>query len=121
MPRRCASSAIRISRRRASRFARSQAKLADLDKERKRLALEHEFYPQANTVPERLQRQIDDNGALIAAQEQARKRAEDDINRIAANFDLLEKKMRSLWAGKSEPPPTVDCSVEKLFGPIPRR
>ncbi len=101
--------------------ARSQAKLAGLGQERKRLALEREFYPRANTVPERLQRQIDDNEALVAAQDQARKRAEDDIARIGANFDLLEKKMTALWAGKADVAPRIDCSVEKLFGPIPRR
>ena len=101
--------------------ARSKAKLAGLEMERKRLALEREFYPQPNTVPERLQRLIEENEALIAAQEQARKRAQDDIARIGANFDLLEKKMTALWAGKVDPQPSIDCSVDRLFGPIPHR
>ena len=100
---------------------RSQTKLADLDKERTRLALEREFYPRPGTMPERLQRQIDDNDALIVAQQLAKKRAEDDIARITTNFDALEKKMKLLWAGRAEPAPRPDCSVETLFGPIPRR
>ena len=90
--------------------------------ERKRLALEREFYPQSQhrsrTPPTTA---IEDNEALIAAQEQARKRAQDDIARIGANFDVLEKKMTALWAGKVDPQPSIDCSVDKLFGPIPHR
>lgn len=92
---------------------RSRTRLADLDKERKRLALEKEFYP--NGAPPDLQRKIDQNDALIAAQQQVSKKAQDDVARIEANFDDLEKTMRRLWVAASTPMPSVDCTPEALF------
>jgi hypothetical protein len=92
---------------------RSRAKLADLDKERKRLALEAEFYPKG--VPPLLQRLVDQNDALIAAQDQVLKKAQEDVGRIAGNFDDLEKTMKKLWGASSAPMPNRDCSVEALF------
>jgi hypothetical protein len=100
--------------------ARSQARLVELDKERKRLAAEREFYPNA-PLPQRLQRAIDDNDALITAQQQSLKTAQGDVARIGANFDDLEKYMRTLWLGRGTSVPSVDCSPEKLFGQAPRR
>jgi hypothetical protein len=100
--------------------ARSQARLVELDKERKRLADERMFYPNGN-LPPRLQRAIDDNDALIAAQQQGLKTAQDDVARIGSNFDDLEKYMTILWLGRAIPMPGADCSPEKLFGKAPRK
>jgi len=49
------------------------------------------------------------------------KTAQGDVARIGANFDDLEKYMKTLWLGRGAAAPSVDCSPEKLFGQAPRR
>lgn len=103
---------------------RSKARLGELDQERERLAREREFYPKG-PVPPDLQRRIDQNDAVVAAQTQVLKKSQEDVARVAANFDELEATMKRLWVSRPTPMPTMDCSADVLFGhsvsPAPRR
>jgi hypothetical protein len=94
---------------------RIQGRLQDLGKERLRLGNEREFYP-TGPLPAKLQRDIDNNDALIKAQEQALRQAQEDVTRISANFDELGRTMKKLWSSPSASTPVVDCSPEALFG-----
>ncbi len=103
---------------------RSRARLGELDRERERLARDREFYPKG-PVPADLQRRIDQNDALVAAQTQVLKKSQEDVARVAANFDELEATMKRLWVSRPTQMPTMDCSAETLFdrsvSPSPRR
>ena len=103
---------------------RSKARLGELDQERERLAREREFYPKG-PMPADLQRRIDQNDAVVAAQTQVLKKSQEDVARVAANFDELEATMKRLWVSRPTPTPTMDCSADVLFGrsvsPAPRQ
>lgn len=103
---------------------RSKARIDELDQERERLAREREFYPKG-PMPADLQRRIDQNNAVVAAQTQVLKKSQEDVARVAANFDELEATMKRLWVSRPTPMPTMDCSADVLFGrsvsPAPRQ
>jgi len=90
---------------------RSQDRLTELGKEHEKLRLEKEFYP--NGAPADLQRKIDQNDALIAAQESLLKKAREDVANVEASFDKLLAYMKVLWTARPEPMPTVDCSIAR--------
>ncbi len=100
---------------------RSKARLGELDQERERLAREREFYPKG-PVPADLQRRIDQNDAVVAAQTQVLKKSQEDVARVAANFDELDTTMKRLWVSRATPMPSIDCSPDALFDrSAPRR
>ena len=100
---------------------RSKVRLGELDQDRERLARDREFYPKG-PLPADLQRRIDQNDALVTAQTQVLKKSQEDVARVAANFDELEATMKRLWVARPTPMPNIDCSPETLFDrSAPRR
>jgi len=83
-----------------SRFAiqSAEARLRELDAERKRLLGEAEFY-RGRRLPATLKQQLDDNDAAAAAQRLAIDNARAEQARINAKFDAELERLRKLWAG----------------------
>ena len=77
---------------------RAEARLSELQAERKPLLDEAEFY-RGRRVPGSLKQQLDDNEAAMAAQRDLTRRAQSEVKRINDKFDRLLDRMRQLWNG----------------------
>ncbi len=78
--------------------ARTQARLAELSRERRPLEAEAEFL-QGKPVPPKLKAQIDANDAAQAAQRDASAVQRDEAERINRRFDAELERLRRLWSG----------------------
>lgn len=78
--------------------ARTQARLAELSRERRPLDAQAEFH-QGKPLPPKLKAQIDANDAAQAAQRDAAAGQRDEAERINRRFDAELERLRRLWSG----------------------
>ncbi len=76
----------------------TQARLADLDKDHRRLLEEREFY-KGRPLPAKLKSQVDANDAALAAQRDSASGQTAEIERINRFYDAELGRLRRLWAG----------------------
>jgi len=76
----------------------SELRITDLNKERKPLEDEAEFYV-GKPLPSKLKRQMDANDAAVEAQQQLIENQKAEIVRITALYDLELARLKKLWAG----------------------
>jgi hypothetical protein len=81
---------------------RARGRTSLLAKERKPLDDEAEFYA-GRQMPALLRRQLDANDAAVQAQRDIVQRAQDEIARINARYDVELERLRLLWAGAAQP------------------
>jgi len=78
---------------------RSEARIALLSIEQKKLRDEAEFYPDKQKMPLKLKQDLDANEAALAAQRSLAQNQNTEISRINANFDAELAHLRKLWGG----------------------
>jgi hypothetical protein len=96
-------------------IAQSEARVEDLQRERKPLADETEFY-KGKALPAKLKAQIDANDAAAAAQKQLLVQQKAELDRVSKLYDIELSHLKRLWAGAppgSLPMPT-DTSTTKV-------
>ena len=76
----------------------SEDRLADLQRERKPLLDESEFY-KSKKLPAKLKQQLDANDAAAAAQRSLVQNQKDEIARINALYDVELDRLKKLWSG----------------------
>jgi hypothetical protein len=76
----------------------SEDRLAELQRERKPLAEESEFY-KGKKLPAKLKQQLDANDAAAAAQRSLVQNQKDEIHRIDSLYDLELGRLKKLWGG----------------------
>ncbi|MBL8330015.1 MAG: DUF4124 domain-containing protein [Rubrivivax sp.] len=76
----------------------TQNRLVDLQRERKPLLDEQEFY-KGKPLPVRLKNQLDANDAALLAQRDAAAGQQTEIERINRIYDIELERLRRLWAG----------------------
>ena len=76
----------------------TEQRLRDLDKARKPLLAEAEFYP-GRPLPPKLRSEIDANDAASAAQRQAALNQEAELERVNRLYDTELARLKQLWAG----------------------
>ena len=76
----------------------SEARIAELARDRKPLAEEAEFY-KGKALPPKLKQQLDANDAALAAQRDAQTQQKDEIARIAKRYDAELAYLKRLWTG----------------------
>ena len=77
----------------------SQARLADLDKEKKALAVEADTY-KGKTMPPLFKRKLEDNQTLIDDENNAVRQRQADMERINQRYDDDRKRFGELTAGR---------------------
>jgi hypothetical protein len=84
----------------ATQFAitQSEARLADLERERKPLMDETEFY-KGKTMPGKLKGQLDANDAATAAQKELLVTQKAELERASKLYDTELAHLKKLWAG----------------------
>jgi hypothetical protein len=76
----------------------SETRIAELERERKPLAEETEFY-KGKALPPLLKQQLDANEAAVAAQRDAQANQKAELDRIAKRYDIELAHLKRLWAG----------------------
>lgn len=76
----------------------SEARLAELERERKPLIDETEFY-KGKQLPSALKAQLDANDAAAAAQRDAQTQQRAELERIGRRYDIELAHLKRLWAG----------------------
>lgn len=76
----------------------SEDRLADLQRERKPLLDEAEFY-KGKKMPAKLKQQLDANDAAATAQRSLVQNQKDEITRINALYDVELGRLKKLWSG----------------------
>lgn len=76
----------------------SEARIAELGRERRPLLEESEFY-KGKQLPAQLKQQLDANEAAVAAQRDAQVNQQAELDRIAKRFDAELAHLKRLWAG----------------------
>jgi Domain of unknown function (DUF4124) len=76
----------------------SEDRLADLQRERKPLLDEAEFY-KGKKMPAKLKQQLDANEAAATAQRSLVQNQKDEITRINALYDVELGRLKKLWSG----------------------
>ena len=76
----------------------SEARIAELERERKPLLEETEFY-KGKPLPGQLKQQLDANDAAVAAQRDAQANQKAELERIAKRYDTELAHLKRLWAG----------------------
>jgi hypothetical protein len=76
----------------------SDARIAELARERKPLADEAEFYS-GKTLPAMLKQALDANDAAVAAQRDVQANQKAEMDRISKAFDSELAHLKRLWAG----------------------
>ncbi len=79
-------------------IAQSEARVADLERERKPLADETEFYA-GKTLPGKLKGQLDANDAAAAAQKELLVQQKAEFERVSKLYDSELAHLKRLWAG----------------------
>jgi len=95
----------------------SQGRLAELERERKPLIDEQEFY-KGKKPPAKLRQQLDANDAAVAAQRSLVQNQEDEIVRINNLYDVELERLKKLWAGAS---PGSMGALPAASAPAPRK
>lgn len=78
----------------------SENRLKELERERKPLISESEFYA-GKQVPLKLRQQLDANDAAVAAQKSLVQNQEDEIVRINNLYDVELERLKKLWSGSA--------------------
>lgn len=76
-------------------------RIAELNEQRKQLAVETEFYKDPGQWPSMLRRQFDENAQQVAAQQRFIASQEEEKARINARFDEELARLKTLWAQRS--------------------
>jgi hypothetical protein len=76
----------------------SQQRLAELERERKPLLEESEFY-KGKQLPTLLKQQLDANEAAVAAQKDAQVNQQAELERIGKRYDAELAHLKRLWGG----------------------
>ena len=79
-------------------ITQSEARLADLERERKPLMDESEFY-KGKTAPGKLKGQLDANDAATAAQKELLVQQKAELERASKLYDVELAHLKKLWAG----------------------
>lgn len=79
-------------------ITQSQARLADLERERKPLTEETEFY-KGKSLPGKLKGQLDANDASTAAQKELLAQQKAELARASKLYDVELAHLKKLWAG----------------------
>jgi hypothetical protein len=79
-------------------ITQSEARLADLERERKPLMDESEFY-KGKTMPGKLKGQLDANDAATAAQKELLVQQKAELERASKLYDVELAHLKKLWAG----------------------
>ena len=79
-------------------ITQSEARLADLDRERKPLIEETEFY-KGKTMPGKLKGQLDANDAATSAQKELLVQQKGELERASKLYDMELAHLKKLWAG----------------------
>ncbi len=79
-------------------ITQSEARLADLERERKPLAEETEFY-KGKSLPGKLKGQLDANDAATAAQKELLAQQKAELARASKLYDVELAHLKKLWAG----------------------
>jgi hypothetical protein len=95
----------------------SQGRLAELERERKPLIDEQEFY-KGKKPPAKLRQQLDANDAAVAAQKSLVQNQEDEIVRINNLYDVELERLKKLWGGAS---PGSMGALPAASAPAPRK
>lgn len=95
----------------------SQGRLAELERERKPLLEEQEFY-KGKKLPAKLRQQLDANDAAVAAQKSLVQNQEDEIVRINNLYDVELERLKKLWGGAS---PGSMGALPAASAPAPRK
>jgi hypothetical protein len=99
-------------------ITQSEARMGDLQRERKPLAEELEFYA-GKQVPSKLQAQIDANDAAAQAQKDLLEQQKAELDRVSKLYDIELAHLKRLWAGAQPgslaqaPAPDVNASRVK--------
>jgi hypothetical protein len=103
-------------------ITQSQARLADLERERKPLADETEFYKN-QTLPGKLKGQLDANDAATAAQKELLVQQKAELERVSKLYDSELTHLKRLWAGAApgslQLPAETNSAKAKHSGPVP--
>jgi hypothetical protein len=95
----------------------AQRHIEDLERERKALDTEAEFFRKNPAkMPVKLRRQLEENEAQVATQRKLIAAQEEEQRRINARFDEELAKLRSLWAaarGVAAAPPATPPTVRR--------
>jgi Domain of unknown function (DUF4124) len=76
----------------------SEARLKELDRERKPLIDEAEFY-RGKTLPAKLRAQLDANDVALEAQRNAMANQSAELGRVNRIYDVELERLKKLWAG----------------------
>jgi len=79
-------------------IAQSEARMGDLQRERKPLAEELEFYA-GKPVPGKLKAQVDANDAAAQAQKDLLEQQKAELDRVSKLYDVELAHLKRLWAG----------------------
>ncbi len=96
----------------------SKKRLAELDRERKPLLDEAEFYAAKKNLPAQLKRQLDDNEVSAEAQKTLIQNQEVELQRVNALYDTELAKLKRLWAGG--PPGSIDAAASASASRAPK-
>jgi hypothetical protein len=103
-------------------ITQSEARLADLDRERKPLMDESEFY-KGKTVPGKLKGQLDANDAATSAQKELLAQQKAELERASKLYDVELAHLKKLWAGalpgSLQMPSDANSARAKHSGAVP--
>jgi hypothetical protein len=89
----------------------SEARIADLARERKPLIEEAEFY-KGKALPAKLKQQLDANDAAVGAQRDVQTTQQAELERVAKRFDDELALLKKLWAGAA--PGSIVAAAEPM-------
>jgi hypothetical protein len=103
-------------------ITQSEARLADLERERKPLLDETEFY-KGKTMPGKLKGQLDANDAATAAQKELLVTQKAELERASKLYDVELAYLKKLWAGAPpgslQAPSDTNTARAKHSGQVP--
>jgi len=94
----------------------SQQRLAELERERKPLLEESEFY-KGKQLPTLLKQQLDANEAAVAAQKDAQVNQQAELERIGKRYDAELAHLKRLWGGAEPGSIVVMAGTEAAADP----
>jgi hypothetical protein len=103
-------------------ITQSEARLADLERERKPLIEETEFY-KGKSLPGKLKGQLDANDAAAAAQKELLVQQKAELDRASKLYDVELAHLKKLWAGAPpgslQMPSDANTAKAKHSGAVP--
>ena len=95
----------------------AQARIDELQQERKGLDEEMEFYKKdPSKAPAKVRRAVEDNATAVAVQQRAIDAQQAERDRINAQFDQQLERLKALWQAKAQP---VEAATATLSGRKP--